>query len=66
MIEYGRIICKKKLSDVCLWLVWEYPSLAYPPIGATSQTSLPPNGQVPSGRVFQSEPQHMTDIINLL
>jgi hypothetical protein len=29
------------------------------------QVSLPPNGQVPSGRILRSEPQHMTDIINV-
>jgi hypothetical protein len=28
------------------------------------QASLPPNGRVTSGRIFRSEPQHMTDIIN--
>jgi hypothetical protein len=35
------------------------------PLAATRYASLPPNEQVPSGRIFLSQPQHITDIIIL-
>jgi hypothetical protein len=37
---------QEKISDLCLRGGSEYPLL--------------PNGRVPSGRIFRSEPQHMT------
>jgi hypothetical protein len=43
---------QEKISNICLRFGSEYPSLGNPP-----------NGRVPSGRIFRPEPQHMTDII---
>jgi hypothetical protein len=36
------------------------------PWAVTRQALLPPNGRVSSEQIFQSEPQHMTDIFSLL
>jgi hypothetical protein len=46
---------QEKISDICLRSGSEYPW----------QASSPPDGRVPSGRIFRSEPQHMTYIISL-
>jgi hypothetical protein len=62
MMEYGRICKTKYMTYVCdsdrnirlsgarLWAL------------ITQEASLPPNERIPSGRIFRSEPRHMTDI----
>jgi hypothetical protein len=55
---------QEKISDICLLFGSEYPPLGNLPMGGNSASPLTPNWRVPSGRIFQSKPQHMTDIIN--
>jgi hypothetical protein len=64
-MEYGRICKIKYLTYVCSSDRNIRPS-GTRPRAVTREASLPPNGRVPSGRIFQFERQHMTIIINLI
>jgi hypothetical protein len=63
-MEYGRTCKKKYLTYVCGSDRNIRPSVTRQ-WAVTRQASLPPNGRVTSGRIFRSEPQNMTDIINI-
>jgi hypothetical protein len=52
---------QEQISDIRLRFGSEYPSLGSPPMGGNEACRV--NGRVTSGRIFRSEPQHMTDII---
>jgi hypothetical protein len=50
----------QKISDICLRFGSEYPYLGNPPMGVNSASLV----TATSGRIFRSEPKHMTDIIS--
>jgi hypothetical protein len=63
-MKYGRICKKIYLTYFCDSDRNIHPMVTRP-WAITRQALLPPNGRVTLGRIFRSEPQNMTDIINV-